>query len=61
MINLEEDPLGPSKILRIAGRQFPRPIVTKAQCFNLLDEDCDVFVGCLARMPSGFDCVLFRR
>ncbi len=61
VVELEENPLGPAKVVRIGRGQFAAPVVTEAQRLDLALEGRDVRLGGLARMLAGPDRVLLRR
>ncbi len=61
IVDLQENPLRPSEILRVRRVYLTRPIVAEAECLNLPLEGGDVGLGGLARMLAGFDRVLLRR
>ena len=61
LVELEEDPLRPAIIVRVAGRDLAVPVVRKAQRPDLAAERVDVARGGVARVRAGLDRVLLGR
>ena len=57
---LQEDPLRPAVVLRIAGAYFAVPVVAEADVVELFAVAADILLGGDGRMLTGLDGVLFR-
>src|SRR5688500_1423470 len=58
---LQEDPLGPLIIGRIAGAKFPAPVETETDIIHLPAKIIDVLFGAHSRMHPMFNGILFGR
>ena len=61
LIELDEQPLLMLVVLRIAGRELPRPVDRKSHLFELLAHRSDVRIGPVARIDALFARRIFGR
>ena len=60
-IHLQEDPLGPAIIIRIAGADFPVPVIRESERLDLITEVINVPIREFTRMMAGLQGILFCR
>ena len=60
-IRLKEKPLGPFVVFRLAGVDFPRPVVHGADSLELLADHSHVLACGIPRVNPVLDCVIFGR
>ncbi len=60
LVEVEEPPLCPAVVVGVAGGDLARPVVAKAETFNLTGEVGDVCVGGLVGVDACLDRVVLR-